>query len=128
MRARRPASGIWAERPGDVAVAEASDAIRCGPLWVSPGEMYEARLRGRRLGLSIVRLRILAELLRAGGRVVSRSDLYTRAAGEAPPRRSRAIDVHIARIRKALGPFGRFILTVPGIGYRADVVGLRRAR
>lgn len=105
-----------------------SDALACGPLWVSPGEMCEARVRGRRVALSVVRLRVLAALLRAGGRVLTRAQLYREACREPMPARSRAIDVHIVRIRKVLGPLGRFILTVPGIGYRVDMEGLGRAR
>lgn len=104
----------------------AGDALACGPLWLSPREMCEARVRGRRVPLSLVRLRLLESLIRAGGRVVTRAELYREACGDALREGSRAIDVHIARIRRALGPLGRFILTVPGLGYRLDIVALSK--
>lgn len=111
----------------DTAPVLADDAVSCGPIWVSPGEMCEARAGGERVALSGARLRLLATLLRARGKVVTRDELYREARGGDLPGRSRAIDVHIARIRKALGPFGRAIVSVPGIGYRIDVIELQRA-
>jgi DNA-binding response OmpR family regulator len=105
----------------------AADALACGPLWMSPAEMCEVRVRGRPVRLSLVRLRMLAALLRAGGRVLSRPDLYREVCGETLPDGSRAIDVHIARIRKVLGPLGRMIVTVPGMGYRLDIVALSKS-
>lgn len=102
----------------------AADAVACGPLWVSPGEMCEVRVFGRRVAMSVPRQRMLAALIRAGGRVISREDLYAESgAGPLPPG-SRAVDVHVARMRRALGPAGRHILGVPGAGYRLDVTTL----
>jgi DNA-binding response OmpR family regulator len=109
-------------------VPAASDALRCGPLWVSPTEMCEVRIRGRRTPMPIRHIRILALLLEAGGRVLSREEIYSATRGSLLPSGSRTIDVSLTRIRKALAPFGRFILTVPERGYRIDVAGLARAR
>lgn len=111
--------------PAPPAVA---DAVTCGPVWVSPGEMCEARVRDRPVRMSVPNQRMLALLLRAGGRVVSRDELYMQARGKRLPRHSRAVDVHIFRIRRALGAHGRYLITVPGLGYRIDVRGLARAR
>lgn len=110
------------------ASSAASDAVACGPVWVSPGEMCEARVRDRPVRLSVPNQRMLAFLIRSQGRVVSRDELYRQAGGKRLPRHSRAVDVHIFRIRRALGAFGRFLLSVPGRGYRMDVRGLERAR
>lgn len=107
-------------------VGEVSDALRCGPVWVSPAEVCEARVDGVPVRLSAARLRVLARLLRARGRVVARAELYRDAAGGPMPPGSRAVDVHIARVRRALGEYGRFIVSVPGVGYRLDVESLRR--
>jgi DNA-binding response OmpR family regulator len=106
----------------------AADAVVCGPLWVSPGEMCETRIRGQPVALSLPNQRILARLIMAAGRVVSRDELYGEVSSRPLERRSRAIDLHIWRIRRALGPLGRFLVTVPGRGYRVDVVGLAEAQ
>jgi DNA-binding response OmpR family regulator len=86
--------------------------------------MCEVRIRGAAVPMSLPRLQMLAHLIRAGGRVVPREELYRyRGTGLLPPR-SRAIDVHMVRIRQALGDLGRFIVAVPRRGYRIDVFGL----
>jgi DNA-binding response OmpR family regulator len=71
---------------------------------------------------------MLGRLIEADGRIVSRQDLYREAMGHPLPARSRAVDVHITRIRKALGPVGRFIIGVPTRGYRLDTFELGRLR
>lgn len=101
-----------------------SDAVACGPLWVSPELMCEVRVHGERVAMSQPRLRILACLLEAEGRVVARRELYERALKGRLRGGSRAIDLHIFHIRRALGPLGRFVVTVPRRGYRVDVIGL----
>jgi len=101
-----------------------SDEVRCGPVWVSPEELCEVRVDGIRLDLSATHRRMLAALLRARGRVLTRADLYEVAHHRRMKRGSRAIDVHVVRIRKALGSLGTHILTVPGVGYRVDVTEL----
>lgn len=105
----------------------AGDAVACGPLWVSPHEMCEVRVGGRRVAMSVPRQRMLAALIRSDGGMLTREALYELAgAGPLPPG-SRAVDVHIARMRRALGALGRFIVPVPGRGYRLDTAGLARA-
>lgn len=109
----------------DGIVERATDVVEIGALWVSPSQVCEARVHGRPIRLSDARRRLLAALLSAGGRVVTRQELYKVARDADLPGRSRAIDVHIAGIRKALGPLGRTIVSVRGIGYRVDVLELR---
>lgn len=104
------------------------DAVACGPVWVSSEEMCEVRVRGRPVPMSLPRQRILARLLVANGRIVTRDELYELASQEPLPAGSRAVDVQVARIRRSLGGLGRHLMAVPGRGYRIDVVGLSRAR
>lgn len=71
---------------------------------------------------------ILAELVDAGGRVVSKNDLVLllrgdrfTEAGFVSEHDERAIEVHIANLRRKLGETPaapRFIATVRGVGYR----------
>lgn len=104
----------------------ADDAVACGPLWLSPRERCEARVDGRRAAISPQEVVMLGRLLEADGRILSRQDLYRAAMGHDLPARSRAVDVHIHRIRKALGPVGRYIIGVPTRGYRLDTFELAR--
>lgn len=106
----------------------ASDAVVCGPVWISPEEMCEVRVRARPVPMSVTHLRMLAHLIAAQGRVVPREELYGNAAERRAGPRSRTVDVQIYRIRRALGPLGRFLISVPGRGYRIDVLGLSQAR
>jgi two-component system phosphate regulon response regulator OmpR len=71
-------------------------------------------------------MRMLASLMRAQGRVMSREDLYRAATGRSLQRGSRAVELQILRLRRALGPLGRHLVTVPGAGYRLTVAGLAR--
>lgn len=79
----------------------------------------EARLGGRDLPLTTGQRRILAALLRRRGRVGARAELYEEAFGRSLATGSRAVDLHVQRIRRALGP-QRSILTVGRVGYRLD--------
>jgi DNA-binding response OmpR family regulator len=110
------------------AVPAASDQLVCGPVWISLDEICEARVRGRPVALSDAQRRVLAHLIRAEGRVQSREQLYAVARQGEGVQSSRAIDVHIARIRRAMGELGHFLIAVKGRGYRVDVLGLSNAR
>jgi DNA-binding response OmpR family regulator len=113
---------------GDVIdLPEAPDTIMYGPLWLSPSHLCEIRLRGEPIPMTVSKIQMIARLLGAEGAVVSREDLYLAAHGEALPKRSRAVDVEVCRVRQMLGDLGRFIITVRDRGYRMDVFGLRRS-
>jgi DNA-binding response OmpR family regulator len=104
----------------------ATDAVRCGPLWVSPHEMCELRIDGLRTPMSVRHIRILAMLLEAEGRILTREEIYKRSSRGLLPRGSRTVDVQVTRIRRTLGDLGRFIIAVPERGYRIDVLGLAK--
>jgi two-component system OmpR family response regulator len=110
------------------ALPRAKDAVECGPLWISPGEMCELRIRGRPVAMSITHLRMLAYLIHEHGRVVPRTELYEQATDKRAGPRSRTVDVQVYRIRRALGGLGKYLISVPGRGYRVDVFGLSQAR
>ncbi|MGH2830284.1 MAG: winged helix-turn-helix domain-containing protein [Actinomycetota bacterium] len=113
----------------DEDLPQASDAVSCGPVWVSPNEYCEVRVRGRPVRLSVGSIRVLACLLRVQGRIMTRDELWHEATGRRGMlSASRAVDVRILRIRRALGSLGRYLLTVPTRGYRIDAAGLARAR
>jgi rhodanese-related sulfurtransferase/DNA-binding winged helix-turn-helix (wHTH) protein len=93
-------------------VAEAPGAIGLDP----------ARQRmvvdGLPVALTRLEYRLMDELLRANGRVVSRDELRS-AIGDWPGSRSRSVDLHIHRIRRKLGPSAaRLLATEWGVGFR----------
>ena len=83
-------------------------------------ERYEATLDGRLLELTAAEFRLLAALLAAGGRVLTRDQLIDALHGVDGAVVDRTIDVHIGRLRGKLGDDAsapRYIATVRGVGY-----------
>ena len=60
---------------------------------------------------------ILTLLLQREGYIMSRDDILKRVWDEHTIVAERTIDVHMARLRKKLGEYGRFIKNKPGYGY-----------
>lgn len=85
------------------------------------GKMVE--LTGKEFGL-------LKVLLTAKGRVLQRHMLHEFVwnLSDAYGIESRAVDVHIGRLRRKLGPAGGYIITVRGLGYRFGVLAERQKR
>jgi len=84
---------------------------------------HAVRVAGRDVVLSVLELRLLAALLAADGRILSRDQLLDaiHGVGEADVT-DRAIDVYVKRLREKLGDdpsAPRFVATVRGAGYRA---------
>jgi rhodanese-related sulfurtransferase/DNA-binding winged helix-turn-helix (wHTH) protein len=68
--------------------------------------------------LTRLEYRLLDELMRANGRVVTREELRS-SIGDWPGSRSRSVDLHIHRIRRKLGPRAAALLTTEwGVGFR----------
>ena len=77
--------------------------------------------RGESVRLTYVEFEIIAALVRAPGRVFSRTMLLERVWGDASYRDPRTIDVHIRHLREKLEEEPKtpeLILTVRGVGYR----------
>jgi two-component system phosphate regulon response regulator PhoB len=94
-----------------------------GPLEVDP-DGYHVYVQGREVHVSALEMRLLIHLFQSQGYVRSRRDLLTEVWGYQPDVNSRTVDAHVKRLRDKLGPAGRLIETVRGLGYRlADVEG-----
>ena len=78
---------------------------------------HKVLLDGTEIQLTLTEFRILAELLRQSGQVLTRDKLRERALGNLNVT-DRTIDVHMASLRKKLGELGDSIDTVRGVGYR----------
>jgi DNA-binding response OmpR family regulator len=80
-----------------------------------------ARVDGRQVELTRIENAILAALMRARGRVLSREALIEQAFGHDYDALDRTIDAHIMKLRKKIEPDRGnpiFVLTVFGTGYR----------
>lgn len=88
------------------------------------GELYFSSLKhlvkvgGDEVNLTLKEFEILELLLENRGLVFTRDQLLTKIWGYAFDGESRTVDVHIRSLRQKLGPCGRLIETVRGIGYR----------
>lgn len=69
------------------------------------------------VALTLTEFKILSELLKQSGQVLTRERLRERALGNLNVT-DRTIDVHMASLRKKLGDVGNKIETVRGVGYR----------
>jgi two-component system, OmpR family, response regulator MtrA len=100
--------------------AQPATALRHGEL-VLDLERHWVELAGRSVELSPAEFEILAALLEADGRVVTRDQLINRLHPHGEGIDDRSIDVYIGRLRVRLGESSarpRLVLTVRGVGYR----------
>ncbi len=80
-------------------------------------------LKGKRIDITITEYRIMENLVRAPGRVISRSELLNAVRGDLPAVDPRMIDVYVCRLRDKMGESREkpeYITTVRGVGYRFE--------
>jgi two-component system phosphate regulon response regulator PhoB len=73
---------------------------------------------GQRIHLGPTEFRLLSHLMRQPERVHSRASLLRHVWGDQSFVEDRTVDVHIKRLRAALGPAAAMVETVRGAGYR----------
>ncbi|NDF14496.1 DNA-binding response regulator [bacterium] len=78
----------------------------------------DVECEGVAIRLTLSEFKLLHELARNAGQVLSREHLIRRVQGEGVAVVDRAIDTHVVSLRKKLGLFGGRIETVRGEGYR----------
>lgn len=91
--------------------------IKIDGLVIDP-RRHEVFLEGKPIRLTLTEFQILHLLSRSPGWVYSRYDIVNRIRGQEAVVTDRSIDVQIVGLRKKLGPFGRYVETVRGVGYR----------
>jgi len=108
-------------RPG--APGEGRPAAHTHADLVIDRDRFEVTRGGRAVPLTNVEFRLLATLLEADGRVLTRDQLLDAVYGTGESDvLDRTIDVHIGRLRDKLGDDAdhpRYVATVRGVGYRA---------
>jgi DNA-binding response OmpR family regulator len=129
QRVLERAAGASGPGPGAGAGSPATtvdrDVLRRADLVLDRGR-HEVTVDGRQVVLTAIEFRLLATLLEADGRVLSRDQLLDAVYGEDGIEiLDRTIDVHVRRLRDKLGDDPddpRYVATVRGVGYRAAAV------
>lgn len=96
---------------------ERESVIRSHDLTIHPGR-HEVLLKGTPVQLTFTEFGILNYLARRPGWVFTRSQIVDGVRGDDYFVTDRSVDVQIVGLRKKLGPAGKYIETVRGIGYR----------
>ena len=91
--------------------------LKAGPLSIDTSK-HEVTVNGEPVKLTLTEFKLLAALVGARGRVLTRDQLMDKAMGTDVFVTDRAIDVHITAIRKKLGAANWLVHTVRGVGYR----------
>lgn len=97
--------------------ATSPNTLTAGPLTIDPNR-HEVSVNGEVIKLTLTEFKLLAALVGAKGRVLTRNKLMDKAMGEGITVTDRAIDVHVTAIRKKLGDANWLVHTVRGVGYR----------
>lgn len=103
----------------------ADEPLEVGPLVLDP-LTYRVTLQGQVISLRLVEFRLLRYFMARPDRVHSRTELLDNVWGENVYVDDRTVDVHIRRLRLALGANCRdLIVTVRGGGYKLDATRFR---
>lgn len=81
-------------------------------------EAHRAEIDGQELQLTATEFKLLSELIRNPGRVLTRDQLLNTVWGYEFDGYARTVDTHVRRLRQKLGDHARFVETVRGVGYR----------
>lgn len=79
---------------------------------------YECRLASEVVHLTPSEFKILSEMIKNQGRVLTRESLIETVQGEGISVTGRTIDTHVFGLRKKMGLHSEWIETIRGIGYR----------
>jgi two-component system phosphate regulon response regulator PhoB len=90
--------------------------VSAGSVTLDPAS-HSVRIHGQRAEMTNAEYKLLRYLITHPNRVFSRSDLLDRVWGSDISVELRTVDVHVLRLRKALGEAGAYVRTVRGAGY-----------
>jgi two-component system phosphate regulon response regulator PhoB len=91
--------------------------IQVHDLSIHPGRR-EVKLNGAPIELTYGEFRLLRVLASRPGWVFTRNQIVEAVRGADYPVTERAVDVQVVGLRRKLGPAGRYVQTVRGVGYR----------
>jgi two-component system phosphate regulon response regulator PhoB len=96
---------------------QASDVVTIGALKLD-GSTHRVSFKEQGIKLGPTEFKLLNYLMHHAERVHSRSQLLDRVWGDHVFIEERTVDVHVKRLREALGEAGSMVETVRGVGYR----------
>ncbi|MFB3895303.1 MAG: response regulator [bacterium] len=108
-------------RTGTPKSEPAPDLIKIGSINIDCGK-YIVSVKGKPIELTSKEFELLKILIAAKGRALTRDYLLDQvwAIDISSDIETRTVDVHIAQLRKKLGPEGHRIITVKNVGYRFE--------
>jgi two-component system, OmpR family, phosphate regulon response regulator PhoB len=81
-------------------------------------EAHKATIDGEEIILTATEFKLLVELIRSRGKVLTRDQLLDKVWGYQFEGYARTVDTHIRRLRQKLGKYSQWVETVRGVGYR----------
>jgi two-component system phosphate regulon response regulator PhoB len=81
-------------------------------------DAHRAESQGEEMALTATEFKLLAELFKSQGRVLTRDQLLNTVWGYEFEGYARTVDTHVRRLRQKLGLHAALIETVRGVGYR----------
>ena len=81
-------------------------------------ESHEVYVNNDEINLTALEFRLLRHLVDRRGRVQSRDQLLSDVWGYSAEITTRTVDTHIKRLREKLGPMGKYVQTIRGVGYK----------
>jgi len=96
------------------------ESVKVGDLTLDAAA-HRVSFRGRELKTGPTEFKLLHYLMKHADRVHSRANLLDKVWGDHVFIEERTVDVHIKRLREALGEAGPMVETVRGAGYRLSV-------
>lgn len=90
---------------------------RRGPLYLCPSK-HIVKVEDREIALTLKEFELLCLLFQHEDIVLTRDEILSRVWGYGFDGESRTVDVHIRTLRSKLGPAGKLVETVRGLGYK----------
>lgn len=81
-------------------------------------DSHEVYVNSELVVLTALEFKLLKQLVDRRGRVQSRDQLLSDVWGYSSEVTTRTVDTHIKRLREKLGPMGKYVQTIRGIGYK----------
>jgi two-component system, OmpR family, phosphate regulon response regulator PhoB len=81
-------------------------------------DSHEVFVNKNQIILTALEFRLLRQLIERRGRVQSRDQLLSDVWGYSSDITTRTVDTHIKRLREKLGPMGKYVQTIRGVGYK----------
>jgi two-component system phosphate regulon response regulator PhoB len=81
-------------------------------------DSHEIFVNDEEVSLTALEFRLLKQLVDRRGRVQTRDQLLSDVWGYSADITTRTVDTHIKRLREKLGPIGKYVQTIRGVGYK----------